>query len=492
MASKPIKSIFDPEEADEKPAVKKKAGSAAKKAQRSKNASDGERAAHKYGRNQGEGLSREKAKYTAARYNKLFKTERYTRKSVQRDREYGMFWYDWLWHILRPVLCFACALLVVLGMVSIVWDRLYNGYIAPRDKSDETPKAFTIASGESVTKIGAHLVEEGYISSASLFKYYIQFYGLTNKLQSGVYGLSKSMDLFEVAAVLSSGQASNERTIRILPGWTVEDIADYLVEVGAIKDRNDFLRLCSNVMTDGKYLFKDYIDYSLALISANDRYDLTQRSYPLEGYLTPDTYRVYLTADAASILRTLIKQSDVVYNLLFAPEGGDETTQEELTVPTYGAKGIELSSDQIYILASVIQKEASTAEDMKRVSAVFYNRLAQGMRLQSDPTAKYLTGITSLALSRPEMQRRSPYNTYVIEGLPIGPICSPGRTALSAALEPDEQYLSENYLYFCATEPASGELVFAKTYEEHQANVDKYRPLWEEYDRQQAEKNKNK
>ena len=495
MASKPTKSIFETDDEvvkkPDKTSGGKKKSSAPKGAGRRSRASDIASSAskkHKYGRNRGEGLSRKKAKYSSARYNKLFKNERYTRKSVQRDREYGMFWYDWLWHLLRPALCFACALLVVLGMVSIIWNRLYSGYIAPRDQSDVEPKAFTIARGESVTTIGTHLVDEGYISSASLFKYYIQFYGLTNKLQSGVYGLSKSMDLFEVAAVLSSGQASNERTIRILPGWTVEDIADYLVEVGAIKTREEFLNLCSNQRQNGKYPYEDYIDYSLALINAHENNDLSRRYYPLEGYLAPDTYRVYLTADASSILSTLIKQSDVVYSALFVPEGGDESTQSELTVPTYGAKGIELSSDEIYILASIIQKEASNAEDMKRVSAVFYNRLAKGMKLQSDPTATYLTGSTNLALTGAQTQRQTPYNTYVINGLPLGPICSPGRTALSAAMEPDEEYLNEEYLYFCAAEPLSGKLVFAKTYEEHQANVRKYQPLWEEYDRQQAAK----
>ena len=163
----------DIHEQDDQPAVKKKSpkNAAKKPAERKSDRSESKRREHKYGRNQGEGLSGEKVRYSSARYNKLFRTERYTRKTVQRDREYGMFWYDWLWHILRPVLCFTCALLVVLGMVSLVWNKLYNGYIAPRDKSDETPKAFTIASGESVTKIGAHLEEQGYISSASLFKY---------------------------------------------------------------------------------------------------------------------------------------------------------------------------------------------------------------------------------------------------------------------------------------------------------------------------------
>ncbi len=490
MASKPKNALTTQKGAPKLPAKKKTDSESLFDTQAEDLFGEEEKAQqHKYGRNNGEGLSRKKAVYNRERYNSLFRTERYTRKSVSRDREYGMFWYDWLWHLLRPALCFVCALLVLLGIVSIAWDRLYNGYIAPRDGSDVTSYSFSVASGESVTTIGQHLEEQGYISSSSLFKYYIQFYGLTNQLQSGVYQLSRSMDLFEVATVLSSGKASNERTIRILPGWTVEDVADYLVQVGALKNRYELIMLCRNTPTNSKYLYRDYIDYSLALISANENKDLGQRTYPLEGYLAPDTYRIYLNADAPSILRTLIKQSDVVYNKLFVSEGGDESENYNGEAPTYGAKGVTLSSDEIYTLASVIEKEASTPEDMQRVSAVFYNRLAANMRLQSDPTAKYLSGITNISLTSAQTNRSSPYNTYVVDGLPLGPICSPGTAALNAALNPDPQYLDENYLFFCAAEPTSGELVFAKTYAEHQANVEKYRPLWEEYDRQQSQKN---
>ena len=455
---------------------------------------------HKYGRNEGEGLSRKKPKYDRTRYNKLFGSERYTRKSVKRDREYGFFWYDWLWHILKPALCFLCAFLVLLGMVSLIWNRVYDGYIAPRDKDDVTTRIFEIQGGETVTSIGSHLEEEGYISSSSLFKYYIQFYGLTNKLQSGAYSLSKSMDLFEVADVLSSGKGSNERTIRILPGWTVEDIADYLVEIGAIGDKGDFLLLCSNAKNGDAYYYEEFVKYSLATINADENGDqrnlLANRTYPLEGYLAPDTYRIYLTADAASILRTLVKQSDVVYNSLFVKkptaggegQGADEEAQMDEMTLVYGAKGVEMSADEIYILASIIEKEASTKEDMEKVSAVFYNRLASDppMKLQSDPTAKYLTGVTSVWLTDSQKNVPSSYNTYVISGLPIGPICSPSRNALNAALHPNQEYLDENYLYFCAAEPESGKLVFAKTYQEHKENVEKYRPLWQEYDRQQA------
>ena len=107
----------------------------------------------------------------------------------------------------------------------------------------------------------------------------------------------------------------------------------------------------------------------------------------------------------------------------------DESENYNGEAPTYGAKGVTLSSDEIYTLASVIEKEASTPEDMQRVSAVFYNRLAANMRLQSDPTAKYLSGITNISLTSAQTNRSSPYNTYVVDGLPLGPICSPGTAA---------------------------------------------------------------
>ncbi|MBR6009073.1 MAG: endolytic transglycosylase MltG, partial [Clostridia bacterium] len=135
------------------------------------------------------------------------------------------------------------------------------------------------------------------------------------------------------------------------------------------------------------------------------------------------------------------------------------------------------------ILASVIEKEASSLADMRRVSAVFYNRLAAGMKLQSDPTVKYMTGITRLALTNDDIKVNTPYNTYVVDGLPAGPICSPSKNAISAAIYPDETYLNDNYLYFCAGEPGTGMLIFAKTAAEHDKNVAVYRPLWEAYDR---------
>ena len=141
--------------------------------------------------------------------------------------------------------------------------------------------------------------------------------------------------------------------------------------------------------------------------------------------------------------------------------------------------------DQTIVLASMIEKEAGNKADYARVSAVFHNRLNNGWKLESDPTVTYLGGTTRLALSEADISQANNYNTYYIAGLPVGPICNPSTAALEAAINPDMTYINEGYMYFCAAEPTSGTLVFSKTKEEHEANVARYRPLWEAYDVQQ-------
>ena len=108
--------------------------------------------------------------------------------------------------------------------------------------------------------------------------------------------------------------------------------------------------------------------------------------------------------------------------------------------------------------------------------------MAAGMRLESDPTVKYMTGSTDFILSSGEMSMVTPYNTYVIPGLPIGPICNPSPAAIRAALYPDESMINEKYLYFCAKEPESGELYFSKTLDQHKRAVEIYAPYWQKYD----------
>ena len=136
-------------------------------------------------------------------------------------------------------------------------------------------------------------------------------------------------------------------------------------------------------------------------------------------------------------------------------------------------------------MASMIEKEAKTA-DFTKVSAVFHNRLQKGMKLESDVTIHYVTGVRRMHLRTEDLNTDSPYNTYRYSGLPAGPICAPSPEAIQAALNPDPVYRAEGYLYFCAKNPESVELYFSKTLDEHERAVAEYAPLWEEYDKKRG------
>lgn len=410
-----------------------------------------------------------------------FTTEQYSIRTLHEEREYGLFWYAWLWKLVRPVMIFLCAALIVVGMVTIGYNEVYEAFLAPVNRMSAEVVTFEVKGGESVATVAKNLEEADLLRSADIFEYLVQFKGLTNSLSYGTYKLSPGMSVSNIVDELTSGNQTNERVITIIPGWTCEDIAKYLVGIGAIENASDFLNLCNDP--------QQFVNSSYALSSAyedeEDAGRISSRKYALEGYLAPDTYRIFLSATPESIISTLLTQENKVVDEVFYADmqfyQDDQGNYHE--VETYDS---DLSMDETFILASMIEKEAANAADYARVSAVFHNRLKMGWRLESDPTATYLSGVSKLALSDAEIGQQNAYNTYAIPGLPAGPICNPSKAALKAALNPDLTYIEDGYLYFCAAEPTSGVLVFAKTEEEHKANVAQYRPLWEDYDRQNA------
>ena len=406
---------------------------------------------------------------------------RYDQRTLREEREYGVYWYAWLWRVLRPVTVFLCAVLIVVGLVTTGWNKVYETFLMPVDPDNTQTVRFTIESGDSISEIGENLEKAQLLRNRTVFRYLVQFLGVTDKISYGTFDLSPSMDVNAIIEELSSGSQNAERTITIIPGWTVEDIADYLYEEGAIQSREEFLTLCRDAAP--------FAEMSYPIKLAQDMGTLSGRKYQLEGYLAPDTYRVFRNASAQQIVNTLVEQTNTVIDEVYYADTiqyeVDPETGEYREVVRY--RNDDLTLDEIIILASMIEKEAASTEDYARVSAVFTNRMNAGMRLESDPTATYLLGIDKLALSNEETSAVNNYNTYVIDGLPIGPICNPSAAAMEAALYPDVEYVDEGYLYFCAKEPTSGELAFAKTLEEHEANVARYRPLWEEYDRQRAQ-----
>lgn len=387
----------------------------------------------------------------------------YTREELHREREYGPFWYSWLWHILRPALLVLCVALIVTGIVMGAVNYVDRRFFAPVNAQDTADVVFEVESGSSLTRVANHLETQNLIRNRSVFKYYADFLGYGQKIQSGNYVLNRSMSMKQILDTLTTGDGKPiVRTITVIPGWTVEDIAAYLAKEGAIKDGAEFLSLCK---TGESYTGYYYIADVLASKNAS------KRRYALEGYLAADTFEIYTDASADDIVKKLLSQSGAVFT-----DSYYERAQE-----------LGYTMDQIMTLASMIEKEAVNA-DFTKVSAVFHNRLKKNMTLGSDVTVKYVTGTKRMSLTNSDTAVDSPYNTYKYKGLPLGPICSPSPAAIYAALYPEESFMvkGQEYLYFCSKDPKTNELHFSQTYEEHQQAVAIYQPLWQAYDKEQG------
>ena len=381
----------------------------------------------------------------------------YTYRSMRDEREYGIYWYSGLWHMLRPLLIAAAALVVVIGLIASGWNWVYGEFLAPVDPDNQQGIAFNIESGSSLTRVANNLEAAGLIRSKTVFKYYCDFAGFGQKIQAGSYTLYPWMTMDQIADQLTRGDGNPiVRNVTMIPGWTIEDFADKLVKDGVLSDSARFLELCRTGTA-----FADYYYVSDVLGTPN----ASQRKYMLEGYLAPNTYEVYTNASEEDIIRKLLSQTETAF-----PASYQERAEE-----------LGYSMDQMLALASMIEKEAKEG-DFAKVSAVFHNRLKQGIKLGSDVTIHYVTGVRKMALEQSDLNVQSLYNTYLYSGLPLGPVCNPSPAAIVAALYPDETYRAENYLYFCSKNPESGELHFSKTLAEHEAAVQIYAPLWEAYD----------
>ena len=385
----------------------------------------------------------------------------YTYRSMRDEREFGPYWYSGLWRLIRPLMVGLVSVIIVLGLLGSGWNAIYGNFLAPTDVSDRTDVAFAVESGQSLTKVANNLEAAGLIRNRSVFKYYCDFAGMGQKIQAGNYVLNRTMSMAEVADQLTRGDGNPiVRNITLIPSWTIEDFADKLYTDGVITDKEGFLALCRTGES-----FNDYY-YINTVLSTKD---VGQRKYVLEGYLSPNTYEVYTDATNEDIIRKLLSQTEKAF-----PADAQDRAEE-----------MGYTMDQMLSLASMIEKEAK-AEDMAKVSAVFHNRLKAGMKLQSDVTIHYITGVLKMSLDNSDLALNSPYNTYQVTGLPLGPVCNPSEEAINAALYPDETYVADNYLYFCAKDPESGELHFSKTLREHEQAVAIYAPLWQKYDEERG------
>jgi UPF0755 protein len=315
------------------------------------------------------------------------------------------------------------------------------------------PVRFTIEPGMAARTIGRELQRFGLIRDPELFEAYVRLNELDNKIQAGIYVLDPSMTLREVVEAIQNAD-SESVSVTILEGWRFEQTADYLTKASVLSDPA-----------------KGEAYRSLAASAASIEPDLYPflRERPagatLEGYLFPDTYEI--PATNATALDVLTRQLD---------------TFAERVVPLYeearSGGTTDLSLHQVLTLASIVEREAVVREERPTIAGVYLNRLANGIKLDADPTVQYAMGYQEASgqwwktpVSLEEYSTvNSPYNTYLNPGLPPGPIAAPGLSSIEAVLNPEQH----NYIYFVAIPDGTGRHVFAETYEEHLQNVATY------------------
>ncbi|MCX7711854.1 MAG: endolytic transglycosylase MltG [Clostridia bacterium] len=299
---------------------------------------------------------------------------------------------------------------------------------------------FEIPKGASTTVIAKSLEEKGVIKYPFVFKLMSKINGFDGTYRSGTHYISKKLNYDQIMAVLSGEPVSAK--VLVQEGLTVKETVDVLADKKLI-DKDQFIKAMNNEKFDFKFLE-----------------GVPKREYKLEGYLFPDTYQFDLKTGEKGIIQRMLENFDKK----FKPEYYNK------------AKALKLSVDQVIILASIIEREAQESDERRVISGVFHNRLNSKdktlRKLQSCATLQYIflkkDGKVKEKLLDSDTKIQDPYNTYLNEGLPPGPICSPGQASIEAALNPEKT----DYLYFAAK--GDGSHQFSKTYKDHQAAIKKY------------------
>jgi UPF0755 protein len=313
------------------------------------------------------------------------------------------------------------ALSLVLGLVVIV-----GGFYAYSQFTAQGPLAaktvFVVNPGMKRAEIGAALKDAGIVSSAEVFTAAAYVNGARGgHLRAGEYEFPEHASIGDVLGIISSGKTITYK-ITVPEGWTTQMAALRMEE--------------SDVLTGA----------------------IT--SIPPEGAILPDTYVFRRGLTRQKMLDDMREAQTKMLDTLWTARAPDSVLK---------------SKEEAVTLASIVEKETAVPEERPLVASVFVNRLKQGIRLQSDPTIIYGLvggkGKLDHALTRDELNSDTPFNTYKIQGLPPGPIANPGKASLEAVLNPPDT----GYLYFVAN--GTGGHAFAKTLEEHNANVSKWRAI---------------
>jgi len=325
----------------------------------------------------------------------------------------------------RRVIPFLLALvLTTVGIRTYLQSTPPAGGVGPA-----VPTVVYIKPKTGVQEIALILREAGVIRSTWAFLALAYVQGSLKRLQSGEYEFDTGMTLLEILQKLEAGRVVTHQ-VTIPEGFTAEDIAK-LLATERLADADRFLALVQDRGVAAR---------------------LNVLATRLEGYLFPDTYRLTRGMSEEEILRVMVSRFQQAM-----PRDFEEQ-----------AARLKMDTHEVVTLASLIEKEVQLDAERPLVSAVFHNRLRQRMPLQSDPTAVYMVPRTQRRITVSDLQRKTPYNTYLLPGLPPGPIANPGLASIRAALHP----ASVNYLYFVAKNDGSHQ--FSRSLDQHQEAVRLY------------------
>jgi len=333
---------------------------------------------------------------------------------------------------------FAFALLILLLAVGgFLWygNSRYQYLIStPVDPADSSNISFIIKKGASTANVSSDLKEKNLILDESTFKQYLKNSQLDRKIVAGRFLLNKSLTIPNIAEIITDSSKS-QFVITIPEGSTIKDIDEKLAALEAIK---------AGVFIQAAKDFTDYDKYTFL-----DKEKIAALPHPLEGFLFPDTY--FMDPEnfrSEDLIQLMLKNFKNKLGDNINPQG-DRTLFE------------------IIVMASLVEKEVRTQKDLPVVSGILWKRLDSGWFLGADAALLYLKDDRSLDYT--DLQEDSPYNLRNHLGLPPGPINNPGLKSITAALNPEVS----PYFYYL-TKPGSGEVVYAKTNDEHNANKARY------------------
>ncbi|MGE7998833.1 endolytic transglycosylase MltG [Lysinibacillus sp. NPDC093190] len=339
----------------------------------------------------------------------------------------------------------AIAFVLIVGIVGLLGYNYVKSALKPVDPDATKTIAVEVPIGSTLSSISTLLEEKGIIKDARVFKYYAKFKN-ESQFQAGNYGLTQAMTLDELIESLKTGKVYRKPvfTMTIPEGLTLEQIGN-IMEKKTPYTQKEFMDLVTSdaFVQQMKAKYPELV--TDAVLADNIRYDL-------EGYLFPATYSYFEEKPSLeSIVDEMVGAMDKVvknYN--------DVLTEKKM------------SAHQLLTFASLLEREATAQTDRETIASVFYNRIDQGMPLQTDPTVLYALGSHKDRVLYKDLEVDNAYNTYKNKGLPPGPIAGAGKTSIEAVLNPSKT----DYLYFLADK--KGVNHFSKTYDEHLQKVDKY------------------